>query len=139
MAATVTAAPGHNKELASVFRKMSDCYKYMGHEHRFRAIAYDTAAKTLNNMKKPVDVYNRDIKKLDELKGVGKSIAEKITEYLDTGRIQTFEKLRHKAPYKLKELMDTEGIGPATIRTLHDKLKVNTREDIIAAIENYRT
>jgi DNA polymerase (family 10) len=135
MTATLTTARGHNRELATVFRKMSDCYKYLGPEHRFRAIAYETAAKTLSNMKEPVDAYGHDMKKLDELKGVGESIAEKITEYLDTGRIQTFEKLRHKVPYKLMELMDTEGIGPATIRILHDKLKVNTREDVIEAIE----
>jgi DNA polymerase (family 10) len=126
----------HNKELASIFRKMSDCYKYLGPDNRFRAIAYETAAKTLSNMSEPVDVYGNDIKKLDELKGVGEGIAQKIIEYLQTGAIQTFEKLQQEVPYKLLELMDIEGIGPATVRMLHDKLNVNSKEELITAIEN---
>ncbi len=125
----------HNKELAAIFSRMSDCYKYMGPEQRFRAIAYETASRTLSNMQEPVDIYADDIKKLDELKGVGESIAEKIMEYLHTGKIKTFEKLKKQVPMELLELMDVEGIGPATIRTLHDKLKISDRHDLAEAIE----
>jgi len=125
----------HNKELAGIFRQMSDCYKYLGAKERFRAIAYDMAAKTLSNMSEPVDIYGHDIKKLDALKGVGESIAEKIIEYLDTGTIQTFENLKQKVPYELLDLMEIGSIGPATVKLLHETLKVNSKEDIIAAIE----
>ena len=128
----------HNKELAAIFSRMSDCYKYLGPDERFRAIAYDTASKTLSNMQEPVDVYGHDIKKLDELKGVGESIAQKIIEYLDTGRIVTYEKLKKKVPQDLLELMDIEGIGPATIRLLHDRLGVNSRADLVTALEQGR-
>jgi len=34
----------HNKQLAAIFRQMSDCYKYMGPEQRFRALAYETVS-----------------------------------------------------------------------------------------------
>lgn len=125
----------HNKELAFIFRQMSDCYKYLGPADRFRAIAYDKAAQTLSNMHEPVDVYGHDIKKLDTLKGVGESIAEKIIEYIDTGAIETFEKLKRQVPYQLLDLMDIEGIGPATVRMLHDALKVNSKEELVAEIE----
>lgn len=135
MSTTLSTTLQHNKELATIFRHMSDCYKYLGQNERFRAIAYDTASKTLSNMSEPVDIYGHDIKKLDQLKGVGERIAEKIIEYLDTGKIQTFEKLKQKVPYELLELMDIEGIGPASVRLLHDKLKANTKEDVVKAIE----
>ncbi len=125
----------HNKELAAIFRQMSDCYKYMGPEQRFRAIAYDTASKTLSNMQQPVDILAPDIKKLDELKGVGESIAEKIIEYLQTGKIRTFEKLKKQVPFPLLELMDIQGIGPVTLRLLHDELNINSKEDLSRAIE----
>ena len=128
----------HNKELAAIFRQMSDCYKYLGPDERFRAIAYDTASKTLSNMQEPVDVYGHDIKKLDELKGVGESIAHKIIEYLDTGRIKTYEQLKKKVPQELLELMDIEGIGPATIRILHDQLGISNKESLVKALEQGR-
>jgi DNA polymerase (family X) len=41
---------------------------------------------------------------------VGESIAAKIIEYLDTGRIQTFEKLKEQVPEELLELMEVEGL-----------------------------
>lgn len=129
-----TASLQHNKELASLFRQMANCYRYLGAEQRFRAIAYETAAKTISQLDEPVDVFGHDIKKLDTLKGVGESIAEKIIEYMDTGTIQTFEKLKRQVPYNLLSLMDIEGIGPATIRMLHESLKVNTKDELAPAL-----
>lgn len=76
----------HNKELAAIFRQMSDCYKYMGPEQRFRALAYETVSKTLSNMQQPIDILAPDIKKLDELKGVGDSIAEKLLNTCKPGK-----------------------------------------------------
>ncbi len=130
-----TASLQHNAELAAIFRKMADCYAYLGREERFRARAYETVAGVLANMQEPVDIYGDDIKALDELKGVGESIAQKIIEYIHTGKIATFEKLKKKVPLQLLELMSAEGIGPATIRQLHDELHVNTPGQLAKAIE----
>lgn len=120
----------HNKELSIIFKKMSDCYKYLGNKERFRAIAYETAAKTLGNMDVPVDIYHDDIKKLDELKGVGESIAAKIIEYLDDGSINTFEQLKQKVPFKLLDLLEIEGIGPATVKKIAEHIKVNSVKEL---------
>ncbi len=128
----------HNKELADIFRHMADCYRYLGPEHRFRAIAYTNAARTMANMTEPVDIYGHDVKRLDQLKGVGESIASKIIEYIDTGHIKTYEKLQQQVPFDLLQLMDIEGIGPATLRMLHDSLHVKNRDDIMQAVTDGR-
>ena len=120
----------HNIELGNIFEEMSSCYKYLGNEERFRAIAYSNAAKTLYNLTEPVDLLNHNIKKLDELKGVGESIAEKIIEYLDTGKIATHEQLKKNVPIDLFDLMKLDGVGPATIRNLHSELNVNSKEEL---------
>lgn len=125
----------HNKEIAAIFHHMADCYKYLGPDEKFRAIAYETASKTISNMKEPIDIYGHDLAKLDELKGVGEHIAEKIIEYLDNGSIKAFERLKKRVPYQLLDLMDIEGFGPATIRLLHDTLHVFTKEEIKAAVD----
>lgn len=137
MAALISKDPAlrQNAELATIFRKMAACYGYLGKEERFRALAYENAANVLANMKEPVDAFGDDIKALDKLKGIGDSIAHKIVEYEHSGKIATFEKLKKKVPQDLMELMDVEGIGPATIRKLHDELHVNTRKELAAAIE----
>lgn len=124
----------HNAELAGIFRKMAACYAYLGKAERFRARAYADAANVLANMSEPVDAFGDDIKALDKLKGVGDSIARKIAEYEHSGKIAAFEKLKRKVPQDLLELMEVEGIGPATIRKLHDELKVNTKTELAKAI-----
>ncbi|MBZ5856320.1 DNA polymerase/3'-5' exonuclease PolX [Flavihumibacter profundi] len=128
-------ARSHNTELAEIFHRMAACYRYLGPEHRFRAMAYEGAVKTISNLREDISVYATDVSSLDNLKGIGESIAEKILEYLDTGKIKTYEKLKKEVPQDLLELMDINGFGPATIKILHESLQVNNREDLIASIE----
>lgn len=125
----------HNAELAAIFHRMAACYKYLGSDEKFRAIAYDVAAKTIGSLRDDVEQYATDIKTLDQLPGVGESIGEKIIEYLHTGKIKTFEKLKKQVPQDLMDLMDVKGFGPSTIKVLHDVLKVNNREELISALE----
>ena len=125
-----------NKKLAEIFSRMSDCYKYLGPSERFRAMAYEIASKTLHNLKEPVESFGHDIKKLDELKGIGTHIAEKILEYLDTGKIDSFEKLKSTLPYGLLSLMKLDGIGPATIRNLHNIFPVSTVSELRMMMKN---
>ncbi len=125
----------HNKALAEIFRQMAACYKYLGQEERFRAIAYDNAARTIESMKDDIALHAHNVKELDELKGIGESIAEKIIEWLSTGRIKTFEKLKKEVPLELLDLMEINGMGPSTLKTLHENLGINSREDLLLAIE----
>lgn len=127
-----------NKELAAIFRKMSTCYRYLGKDQRFRAMAYEMAARTLGNMKEPVSLYKGDMKKLEALKGIGESIAGKIVEYVNTGKIATYEKLKKEVPLQLLDLTEIDGMGPATIRLLHEQAGIQTKEDLLQALEQDR-
>jgi len=122
-----TASISNQKKLSSLLKEMSDMYGYLGPEHRFRANAYDKASKTIANLNEDLSVLH-DTKKLEALKGIGSHIAAKIIEYLDTGKITAYEELKKKLPGDLLELTKLEGIGPATIRHLHDELHIEDRK-----------
>lgn len=125
----------NNTALAVIFHRMADCYRYLGKEERFRAIAYENVSKILYNMKEDIASYATDVKTLDAIGGIGESIAEKIIEFLHTGKIKTFEELKNKLPYKLLELIDITGFGPATLKLLHEEMGVNSREELIQLLE----
>ncbi len=129
----------HNLGLAEIFHKMSECYRYLGDEERFRAQAYEKASQTLFNLKQPVDVYADDIRTLDELPGVGESIGAKIIEFLHSGRIAAFQELKSRVPFDLLELMEIDGIGPATLRAIHEKSGIRDREQLTKAIAEDRS
>ena len=126
----------NNTALASIFHRMADCYRYLGSSERFRAIAYENVSKILYNMSEDISTYAGSIASLDAISGIGEGIAEKIIEYLHTGRIKTFEQLKKKVPYQLLDVMDINGFGPATLKVLHEKMKVNTKEELITALNN---
>jgi DNA polymerase (family X) len=125
----------NNIALASIFHQMADCYRYMGNEEHFRAIAYENVAKVLYSMKEDIADYANDVKTLEAIGGIGESIAEKIIEYLRTGTVKTFEQLKKETPYQLLQLMDITGFGPATLKMLHEKLHINNREELIRALD----
>jgi DNA polymerase (family X) len=121
----------NNIALAVIFHRMADCYRYLGNQVRFRAIAYENISKILYNMKDDIATYATNVQSLDAIGGIGESIAKKIIEFLKTGGIKTFEQLKTQVPYKLVELMDITGFGPATLKLLHDTMGVNNKEDLV--------
>ncbi|MDD2792042.1 MAG: type-X family DNA polymerase [Sediminibacterium sp.] len=131
-----TQIPARNRALSVIFGQMADCYRYLGNEERFRAIAYDNVAKTLLNMKEDIVVYNDNLPALDNIRGIGESIAEKIIEFLHTGKVHAFEELKQRVPFELLELMHVNGIGAATLRILHDSLGIRNKEDLISALQS---
>jgi DNA polymerase (family 10) len=131
-----TIERNHNRELAEIFHRMASCYRYQGPEQRFRAVAYENAARTLQGMKEDISLYAKDVKTLDKLNSIGESIAEKIIEFLHSGRIHTYEELKKEVPESLLELMDIKGFGPATVKLLHEKFNITTKDDLVTALDN---
>jgi len=77
------------------------------------------------------DTYIRGgLKALENIPGVGISIAEKIEEFLKTGKIKYLEDLKKKWPVKIEEFMSIEGIGPKTVRHLYEKLGIKNLNDL---------
>jgi DNA polymerase (family 10) len=88
----------NNSKLASIFKQMSLMYRYSGNIDRFRAISYERASKVIENMKEDVSEMKYQ-NQLENLKGIGKSIAEKIIEFLNTGKIKRYEELKNAKPW----------------------------------------
>ena len=82
------------------------------------------------------DVYQRG--ELEEIPGVGKSIAEKIAEYLDTGKLKYYGQLKKQAKVDVEELNLIPGLGPKKIKLLYDRLKIKNINDLEKAIKQHK-
>ncbi len=93
---------------------------------QFRARAYYRAADTIESLHENVaDIYNDNgLKGLLEIPSIGKNIAAKIEEMIKTGKMKALEDMKAKIPINIDELSDIEGVGPKTIKTIYDSLKV---------------
>jgi DNA polymerase (family 10) len=99
----------------------------------FRARAYEKAALSLENVAN--ELADLPIADLLEIPGVGDSVAKRIREYVDTGRIARLEELRAKFPRDLVLLSRIPGIGPKTLHRLRSELGIENLEDLKKAIE----
>ncbi len=124
-----------NQSISQLLKQIAECYRYLGPAQHFRANAYSAAAKAIGQMKESILAHDHDVKKLSQLKIIGESIAENILEYANTGKITRYEELKKIVPVDLLELMQLRGMGPSTIRLLHEKLHINNKEELLQALE----
>lgn len=101
----------------------------------FKPRAYEKAAGKIDGLEEGIgDTYKAGgIKALEAIPGVGISIAEKIEEFLKTGKVRYLEELARKTPVDLEGLSRIEGLGPKSIKVLYQKLDVRTVAELEAA------
>ncbi len=127
----------HNKELAELFENMATIYLYSGKENRFRAIAYQKAAKSIGNLLEDVEVYIKN-NTLKNISGIGDGIAAKIQEFVTTGKVNAYEKLKEQVPLELIEMTEITGFGPKSLKQIHEELNISTKEELIKALYDGR-
>ena len=127
-----------NREIAELFYEIADILEYQQVEWKPRA--YRKAAQMIENLGEDIEnIYAREGKTgLTKIPGVGESIADHIAEYLETGRVEKFEKLKGKAPSGTAELMEIRGLGAKKMKKLADTLGIRTLSDLKNAIAAHR-
>ena len=118
-----------NKEVADLLRSFAKYYSIA--EDNFRSMAYRNAAMTVDNLDQDISLF-QDVQQLKNLPRIGISIAEKINEYLTTGRSESLEELKHSVvrdSFKT-EVYDIEGFGKSTIEILFRHFTIRNMEEL---------
>jgi len=121
-----------NQEVAKILHDISVLLDIKG-ESRFRVVAYEEAARRIEGWPEPIEEVWKN-GKLEDIPGIGQSIASKIAEYLATGKMTYYEELTKEIPPELIELTEIPGVGPKIARLLYEQLGVKTPEDLEKAI-----
>lgn len=119
-----------NSEIAKILHEIGE-YLAM-RDIPFKPRAYEKAAMVIEGLEEESGaMYEKGgLKALEEIPGVGVSIAEKIEELLKTGRLEYYDALKKKEPVNLAELTAVEGIGPKSIKKLYQKLGIRNLADL---------
>ncbi len=117
-----------NAELARMFERVADLLEIAG-EDTFRVSSYRRASRTLRDVAVDVGVLAAE-GRLTELPGVGKGTAQRIQQYLETGRMDVLEELSAKFPPDLPSLLEIQGMGPKKVALVHKKLGVKNLDDL---------
>ncbi len=123
-----------NKELADLFEKMADILEFKD-ENPFKISAYRKASRILSDLTQDiVEVTERG--ELKKISGIGEGLAQKIEEYLKTGKISKFEEARREVSDELIAMIAIPGMGPKTLALLHKERNILNLSQLEKAVEN---
>src|SRR5438445_3283416 len=124
-----------NPDIARLFDEVADLLEIQD-ANPFRVRAYRNAARTIRDFPESLaDLVRAGTKDLTEIPGIGKDLAEKITEIVGTGALKLHRQLAAKLPAGLLDLLRIPGLGPKRVKLLHKKLKVKAAADLASALD----
>lgn len=120
-----------NIEIANILYEIAELLEL--NEIAYKPRAYRRAAQSIEMLSDDIESLYKE-GKLDEIPGVGKSIASKIQEYIETGDLKYLNDLRSQIPDGLQDLLRVEGIGPKTAKILFKELAIKNVDELELAI-----
>ncbi|MDR4507053.1 MAG: DNA polymerase/3'-5' exonuclease PolX [Candidatus Brocadiaceae bacterium] len=121
-----------NHEIAALFERIANVLELKG-ENTFRINTYHKAARVIEDLTEDIEILAASGKLID-IPGIGKGTADKVTEYLATGKMAKYEEIIKDVSEETVALMQIPGLGPKTVAMLHKELGIVTLNDVEKAI-----
>ena len=122
-----------NREIADMFETVADMLQIKG-ENIHRVLSYRRASETIREV--PRDLHAiADEGKLTDIQNVGKTIAEKITEMLETGELEFYNRLAKEVPPGVVDVLRINGVGPKKAKLFWKELNITSIELLKQAAE----
>ncbi len=127
----------YNQDLANIFYEIAFLLEMDGVP--FKPAAYEKAAIVLETLEEDIEKIYQDkgIKGFEAMPGIGRGIAQRMEEYIKTGKISFYQYLKKKMPIDIGVLDSIEGMGPRKIKVLYDKLGIKNVKDLEKAAKNH--
>lgn len=122
-----------NREIADIFATVADMLEIKG-EIIHRILSYRRAAETIRELPRDLRAIAAE-GGLTDLQGIGKTLADKIEEMLETGELAFYQRLQETIPATLVEVMNINGVGPKKAKLFWEQLKITTVEELKTAAE----
>ena len=124
-----------NDEVAALLQEYADLISITGGQ-AYKARAYEKAARAIGG-------YHEDVSRLgpgglQQIPNVGKSIAEKVAEHLETGVVREVEELRAQIPPGVRQLTEIPTLGPKKAMLLYEELGIASIDELVDAIHGER-
>lgn len=129
--------PVHNADIAAVFEEIADLLE-IENANPFRIRAYRNAARAMLELGSEAHELVKKDEDLTQLPGIGKDLAAKIVEIVQTGKCQALVKLRKATPAGLPDLLHIPGLGPKRVAALYHELDIRTIEQLMRAAQDHR-
>jgi len=125
----------NNQRIANLFRSMADLLATQ-RANPYRVRAYRHAADSLLALEEDVAAVAQR-HGLEEIEGIGKDLASKIREFLETGTIRSYEELKTPLPPEVKDWAKLPGLSDSLVAYLYFRLGIRTLVDLEQLIRSH--
>lgn len=122
-----------NAEIARTFGEIADMLEILG-EVVYKAVAYRRVADAIERWPDEVAARFREGSP-PKIPGAGTALTAKLAELASTGQLEYHRRLRAQVPTGLLDMLRIGGVGPRTVRQLHDELGISSVDELRAAAE----
>ena len=119
-----------NLEIAFIFNQIADLLEIQG-ANPFRVRAYRRAAMNIEGLADNIETIALN-GTLRNIAGVGEDLANKIEEYIRSGRMEFHEQLKQEIPLGLAKIVEIPSVGPKTAKQIYDQFRIQTIEELEA-------
>ena len=119
----------YNDDFYNLFNEIADLMAIQG-EGFFRVRAYREAARVLKEEIEPITKKNANRQYLISLPRIGNAIADKMIQYIETGKIPFLEKLRKEIPKPVRDMLKIPHLGPTRIKNLYINLGIKSKAQL---------
>lgn len=113
-----------NADVAAVFHELAELLRIQGGD-RHRAKAFHNVGNILENLAEPIARAVR-YGSLARTPGIGDGTIHRVKQILRTGSCDDLDRLRQRIPPGVRELLALRGLGPRTVRMLHQELGIRS-------------
>ena len=124
-----------NKQIATHFSDLAKIMELHG-ENPFKIRSYNSAYLTLRKIEQPLPEMSDE--EITALKGVGKTIASKIRELVETGKMKTYEKYLEMTPPGVVDMLKVNGFGPKKVKVVWKELGAESIGELLYACNENR-
>ncbi|MFZ1947377.1 MAG: DNA polymerase/3'-5' exonuclease PolX [bacterium] len=125
-----------NIDVARIFDEIADVLE-LKNENVFRVRSYRRGAGAVRDLPENAGTLLAQ-GKLEEVPGIGKSLAEKIGEIARTGTCKSYEEAKRDPYYPLIRLTRIPGVGPKLAVRLHEEVGVSSVADLEEAAKAHK-
>lgn len=122
-----------NREMADIFARCADMLQIRG-DNIHRVLSYRRAAETIRAVPRDLRVISSE-GALTDLSYIGKTIAAKIDEMLETDQLEFYERLKAEVPEGLVDIMHINGVGPKKAKLFWEQLDITSVDALQSAAE----
>ena len=121
-------------EITTILKEIAELLELKG-ENPFKIRAYTNAATLISDDN--VDI-ERHVKEgtLREINGIGPALQEKLTQFIETGKMDYYEKLKEEIPQEMIDISKIKGVGAKTAMALVQKHNVRSVDELEEMAKN---